>query len=344
MLKIDPKLVRQVHNARTGSDLYEPLQEAIRLEHATIPAYLCALYTIKPGYNEIVAEIIRSVVRQEMLHMTIACNLLIALGGAPAIDDPKFIPEYPGPLPMQIGGDLIVPLKKASVELVEKVFMVIEAPEDLSLREAPLDDDFATIGQFYKYLEKKILELGPCAFRRDRFANEVVVPEWFSADELFVITCPESAVRALEIVVEQGEGSGKWPFGPHDEPAHYYRFQQITLGRRIEHDPTAPYGYAFSGPIVKFDSRGVWNMFPNTKLEDLPEASQSRRVGSIFANAYTRALGQLHLAFNGDPRAIQRAIAQMYELRLLAKRVLEIPLPQAPEFSTGLSFCYLPKV
>ena len=43
-----------------------------------------------------------------MLHMTIACNLLNALGRAPLIDAADFVPCYPGPLPLGIGTDLSV--------------------------------------------------------------------------------------------------------------------------------------------------------------------------------------------------------------------------------------------
>jgi len=78
---------------------------AIELEHATIPAYLASYYSIVPKANLEASAIVRSVVIQEMLHMCIAANLLNALGGLPSIDPPQFIPSYPGPLPMSIGGD-----------------------------------------------------------------------------------------------------------------------------------------------------------------------------------------------------------------------------------------------
>ena len=64
-----------------------------------------------------------------MLHMTIAANVLNAIGGKPVINKPHFIPHYPGPLPLNIG-DLIVPLAPISKTLVKKIFMEIEEPED----------------------------------------------------------------------------------------------------------------------------------------------------------------------------------------------------------------------
>ncbi len=84
-----------ITNAKTPAD---------QLEHATIPAYLCGYFTLKPGSNKVVADIILGVAIEEMLHMTIAENLLIALGGTPAIDTSAFVPRYPGPCPWALAG------------------------------------------------------------------------------------------------------------------------------------------------------------------------------------------------------------------------------------------------
>jgi hypothetical protein len=58
-----------------------------------------------------------------MMHMTIACNILNALGGEPIISKPHFVPSYPTHLPMCIGDSLIVGLERYSRELVKDVFM-----------------------------------------------------------------------------------------------------------------------------------------------------------------------------------------------------------------------------
>ena len=44
----------------TLDDLREHLQWAIELEHATLPPYLCALYSIKPGTNRGATEVLTS--------------------------------------------------------------------------------------------------------------------------------------------------------------------------------------------------------------------------------------------------------------------------------------------
>src|SRR5215471_9110418 len=83
----------------TPESLREHLQWAIALEHATIPPYLCALYSIRDGHNEEAAEVIRSVFMEEMLHLTLAANILNAVGGEPRIDTPAMLPSYPMYLP-----------------------------------------------------------------------------------------------------------------------------------------------------------------------------------------------------------------------------------------------------
>ena len=91
------------------------LQQAIMLEHSTIPAYLYALYSIKANSNALIRGLMQSVVVEEMLHMSLACNILNAIGGNPVIDDPGFLPRYPGPLPGAVETGLIVPLQAFSL-------------------------------------------------------------------------------------------------------------------------------------------------------------------------------------------------------------------------------------
>ena len=95
MLKIRSELVAGVRAAKSAKDLYEYLQGAIELEHATIPLYLTAAFSIKPGFNREARAIIISVANQEMLHMSIAANVLNAIGGRPVMDQPGFIPLFP---------------------------------------------------------------------------------------------------------------------------------------------------------------------------------------------------------------------------------------------------------
>jgi Ferritin-like len=68
----------------TIPELHEHLSVAMQLEHATIPPYLLALYTIHPDTNLEATRILRTVVVEEMLHLTLAANICAAISGAPA--------------------------------------------------------------------------------------------------------------------------------------------------------------------------------------------------------------------------------------------------------------------
>ena len=102
----------------TIEDLRAHLQWALEIEHATIPPYLCALYSIKPGYNREAVEAIASVFIEEMLHMTLAANVLNAIGGAPVLDTPDFIARYPTALPHSAAA-FLVPLARFSPATIE---------------------------------------------------------------------------------------------------------------------------------------------------------------------------------------------------------------------------------
>src|SRR6476661_7371680 len=116
-------LVKQelIANVRAGGvdEVRTALGQALMLEHATIPPYLYALYSLDPAKNGEIADLIQSVVVEEMLHMTLVCNILNALGGTPVLDQPSVIPAYPGPLPGGVEDRLTVDLAPFTISLVE---------------------------------------------------------------------------------------------------------------------------------------------------------------------------------------------------------------------------------
>ena len=52
MLLVDRELVERVRGAQAGTELLGVVQSAVELEHATIPPYLTAYYTLRPGRND----------------------------------------------------------------------------------------------------------------------------------------------------------------------------------------------------------------------------------------------------------------------------------------------------
>jgi hypothetical protein len=348
MLKIQRSIIDRVTAAREAGDLYEHLRAAIQLEHATIPPYLTALYSIKKGTNVIAAELIRSVLIEEMLHMAIAANTLNAIGGQPEINSPHFIPTYPGPLPMNIGTGLRVGLAKLSRETIS-TFMQIEEPE--TPLQFPLEEvagagaealEFATIGDFYRAIVAKLGELGDDIFTGSP-ARQVVDPHWFPATELFPVTNAEGAKRALGLIIEQGEGTKSSPLTRPGggEMAHYYRFSEVFFGRRLRPDPTVPEGFSYSGEPVPLDETGVWDLLPNPKAEQLPAGSRARRHADQFNHTYTRLLTALQQTFDGQPERLKQSLGLMYELRLMADTLISTQVPGSQQ-QAAPSFEYAP--
>jgi rubrerythrin len=88
MLSGTPSAPEQEYAASFGriatlESLREHLQWAIELEHSTIPPYLCALYSLDSDRNPEAADVVSSVMVEEMLHLTLAANLRNAVGGRP---------------------------------------------------------------------------------------------------------------------------------------------------------------------------------------------------------------------------------------------------------------------
>jgi rubrerythrin len=343
MLRIDPRFVAAAKNATKAVDLYGLLQNAIQLEHATIPPYLAASYSLKFGTNGTVRSLITDIAEEEMLHMAIVANVLNAIGGRPAMDHPEFIPSYPMRLPMNIGSGLEVGLKKFSKDLVRDIFMKIEEPELPIHFPGPLTGaaaDFATIGAFYKAVIDKIKELGDGIFTGN-VSRQVVVDAGFPSQQLFEITNVETAVRGLEWIVTEGEGTTTVPFDDEGEPAHYYRFEEIVRGRELVKDPQAEQGYSYTGAELPFDAAGVWDVPDNAKAANYAVGTPERGKVDAFNRTYSDLLRSLQLTFDGDPLQIEQSLFLMGRVRRIAADVVATPDPNTGK-QLGLTFEYVP--
>jgi hypothetical protein len=322
--------------------LRRTLQTALELEHATIPPYLFAAYSLKET-NVAIRRLIVDVTYEEMLHMNLVANLINAVGGHPRLNSPEFVPRYPTNLPGAVQGDLIVPLAPFGKELLRDVFMKIEEPENPStfpVLEAAegAEIQIRTIGQFYARIKEVIRAGGPGLFTGD---PQLQVAIQVDDDESFSITDVESACRAIDLIVGQGEGTPTSPLDATEEPAHYYRFQGILHGRALRKDDTVPEGFSFSGDAIPFDPTGVSPAKQNIKVADIPIDSPARPVAEQFNRDYTAMLGHLHRAFNGEQSQLDRAIRIMrLELRRAARTLFQIPIAEG--VNAGPSFEFAP--
>jgi hypothetical protein len=344
---------------RTLADLRASLQQAIELEHCIIPPYLTAKFSIHGTNNEQVEALIGSVVGEEMLHVSIACNVLNAIGGSPVLNAPGFIPTYPGKVPGGVDDGLILGLEAFSVNLVQQVFMAFEEPGDpidITSNDIP-EPGWITIGKFYQMiidtmtlLENEAKASGSTIFTGNP-VNQMINEKWFPITELFPIVDLPSAICGINVIVDQGEGTSNDPFvnGANENgnplvPAHYYRFQEIVEGGLLVRAPGNVPPYTFNGAPVQLDTADIPNMYPNPKMSFYPQGSQAYVTSELFNYTYTNLLNCLHETFNGQPQNINKALGLMFSLRLYASKLLSMPDPIHPGYVAGPSFEYLPVI
>lgn len=330
------------HRIRNLEQLQSHLQTAIEVEHSTIPPYLCALYSIKDGSNPEAAQIIKSVVVEEMLHMILVANVLNAIGGSPRLNHPEFIPKYPTFLPHSDDA-FHVNLEKFSKHSIE-TFLRIERPAKPSA--PPQLSRYHSLAQFYAAIELGLRDLSAeHIFTGD--ASRQVTPEHYSggSGEVTPVTDLASALLALEEITGQGEGVDHtiWEgdpekFGEVKEPAHYFRFNEIYREQRYTAADTLTSGPSGTQLTVQWDQ--VYPMRPNPKMANYPHDSALWRKTHAFNRSYTALLDELHTALNGDPRRLTRAVSGMYDLKRQAVELMKTPVGDGA-MTAGPSFEYV---
>ena len=317
----------------TLADLRTHLQWAIELEHATVPPYMCALYSLDRDRNPEIAKIVCSVFVEEMLHITLAANLLNAVGGRPRIDTPQMLAPYPRSLP-HAEGSFELSLLPFGAEALE-LFMKIEQP---SAPDAdPESDRYETIGQFYDAIRYGMLDL--CArlgeanvFCGDPHRQVSDADFYAGAGRNIVVTDLATAVAALDAIVAQGEGTRGtevWDgdrdmFHPdRDEVGHYFRFQELTLGRRYRRGDTAASGP--SGDLLSVDWEGVSPMRPNPRAADHAPGTPIRVAQDEFKATYCEMLSLLDQTFDGRPQMLGRAVGAMLQLKDQVTALMRMP-------------------
>ncbi|MGW3811888.1 ferritin-like domain-containing protein [Micromonospora sp. NPDC005113] len=332
----------------TLDGLREHLQWAIELEHATLPPYLCALYSLDPERNPAAVEVVGSVFTEEMLHLALAANLLNAVGGRPRLDTPGMLPPHPRRLPH---GDrsLELSLLPFGAEALD-MFLRIEQPAPPG---APAEgDDYETIGQFYDAIGEGLRYLCDRLGEREVFSGDparqlTAVHFRHTGGRLIAVDDLASALAALEEIVEQGEGTARGEVWDGDqnvfhpdraEVAHYYRFQELKVGRRYQRGDTPQTGP--TGEAISVDLAAVHPMRRNPRLADHAPVSAIRTAQEEFNQTYCAMLNLLDQAFNGSPRLLAVAIGSMYTLKAQAQALMQ--MPDEDGTTAGPTFEYVP--
>jgi hypothetical protein len=216
------------------------LTKAAQLEQLVMCQYLYAAFSLKQSESEGISpdgladakrwrQTLLEIAEQEMLHLALVENLLTAVGGAPRLARPNFplpVRSYPAGIQMAL-----LPFGEPAL----RHFAYLERPEGLEMEDlegfaalekaAPLPpadedeigphlQDFTTIGHLYRSNESGLAHLA-AKLGEDRLfigpPSAQATAQHFRWDELVAVTDLASAHRALETIVEQGEGArGDW--------------------------------------------------------------------------------------------------------------------------------------
>jgi Ferritin-like len=245
-------------------ELIYMLSEAASLEYMIMCQYLFAAFSLKRDVGEGVTAVqleaikrwerlVSLVATQEMLHLTLVNNLLSPIGSIPYFARPNF-PQHSRYYPPGIQLSLL-PFGRDALQH----FLFLERPEGMDLQDAPefevlaipkpsllIDtgqivpqtQEFATVGHLYRGIEQGFRYLV------DKYGEQQVfigppraqaTQQHFAWPELIQVTDLALAVKAIETIIEQGEGArGDW----HE--AHYGKFLQIAQEYRQlqEQDPS----------------------------------------------------------------------------------------------------------
>ncbi|MDT3397603.1 ferritin-like protein [Streptomyces sp. B1866] len=357
--------------------LQDVLQVALELELSTLPPYLCALFSLRNRGSK-VARIIDSVAMQEMLHMALAGNVLIAVGGRPRIGSQGFVPKYPGHLPGGIRPDLTVRLRRCSKEQVRDVFMSIERP-DKPINMDEVRAHMATITRGPVPPEATTAEARGRARRehaqalRDFFTTaryETFSIGWFYTQIANAMLAMEDAGQDLftgdpawQLSWPGGQAPGEL-FPVTDMSSALAAISEIVVqGEGTPTDPDDNTGelahfYRFGqivdgfeltydeqqkkwvkGAAIPFDPvRDVFPMRDDPDTYTLPDGSGAQRVALEFDATYVKLLQRLGTAFNGRPDDLFEAVALMSDLNASARTTMTEKTPGDPSTVIGPSF------
>jgi Ferritin-like len=228
------------------------LAEAAEIEHTLMCSYLYAAFSLKragePGVSAAQGEVlerwrktIMDVAVEEMGHLVMVANLTVAVGGRPHFGRPNF-PVASGYFPSGV----TVRLTGFNAETL-KHFIFLERPQDVQGEDStaftqdgyereqahlglmPSAQDYATIGHLYEAIRTNLIalnrELGGEGLFLGNLASQVG-RSVIDLEGVEPITILAGAQRAIDIIVEQGEGSLE-----DREVSHYRSF--LTIQREL---------------------------------------------------------------------------------------------------------------
>jgi hypothetical protein len=234
----------------TREQVLHMLAEAAELEHNILCSYLYAAFSMKQREDEGVTRdeldaigrwrgAIMGLCVEEMVHLAQVCNLMVAVGARPHFNRPN-LPVAPGYHPAGVA----IALVPFGLETLEH-FIFLERPEEIPVADPdafqaddgaerpaptfrplmPRAPSYETIGGFYDALRREVELAASELGEHELFSGPAdlqLTAEEIRSPELVVVRSVQDARRAIDFIVEQGEGSGR-----QRDDSHFGRFESI---------------------------------------------------------------------------------------------------------------------
>jgi CDGSH-type Zn-finger protein/uncharacterized Fe-S cluster protein YjdI len=339
------------------------LAEAAEIEHGLMCCYLYAAYSLKgPEAEGLSAEekaaiarwrsVIVEVAIDEMLHLSLVSNLLAAVGSNPHFQRQNF-PVSPGYHPAGVVVSL-APFSEATLDH----FVYLERPEgtvepdgegfEPPVRYArvsrpdrlvPSATDYATVGHLYRGIRAGFVHLAATLGEAALFAgapSAQVGTDIAPIDGLVSVTDLASALRAIDVIVEQGEGAPG-----HHERSHHARFVkardelQALTRARPSFLPAHPVA---RNPVMRKPPEPAGKVHiedPGTaRVLDLGNA-----VYEYALRCLARAFGQNDDTASARARLVEASFTAMRALGPTMQLLATMPVgPAYPGVTAGLTF------
>ena len=356
-----------LHDVRVNDreQLIYLLTEAAEIEHGLMCTYLYAGWSLKQAAAEGVTPAqleaidrwrkeIRSVAMEEMAHLASVNNLLMSIGSPPHFRRQNF-PVPAGYHP----ASLVVRLAPLNRDTLAH-FIYLERPEGMEMAQAPgfetpvsyqrrprasrltpTADEFDTVGHLYRGIGAGFKALAERLGERALFVGAPQAqlgPDIMTLPGLVTVTDLTSALQAVDVIVEQGEGSR------HDnEASHFARFQAMAAeyDAFLRADPAfTPHRPAASDPLMFApigDAPGVQVTDPGSaRVLDLANATYGLML-RLLASGTGTAQGVA-----ARRSEIDGAVGLMHVLNGLSVLLTTLPAGSDPATHAGMNF-HLPR-
>src|SRR5258708_7411032 len=290
--------------------LWYLLAEATQVEHMIMCQYLYASFSLKTDPDEGLTgeqatavanwhRVLTGIAVEEMLPLALVCNVMSSIGAAPPVGRPNF-PRQSDHLPPGVQFRLL-PFGKDSLTH----FLYLERPEGMERHDAqgfvparpdpepvgadevmPRMQGFGTVGHLYRGIESGLENFAEVVGERRLFVgprSAQATPELFRWPKLVAVTDLASARKAIDEIIEQGEGArGNW------QPAHYGRF--LGIWEEYERLRAADPSFEPARPVIPAFTRQPFDVpEPQPLLSD----PATRAVHEVFNLGYETLLQTL---------------------------------------------------